>query len=89
MLINLFDRAQAIVRDLLEFKDMVSIFGKYYIYANTVTSLVSCLNRRKPCYRYTKNRVKKGRKGSSVKLKSISSQACHPQTQKIESRSTT
>lgn len=48
MLINLFDRAQAIVRDLLEFKDMVSIFGKYYIYANTVTSLVSCLNRRKP-----------------------------------------
>lgn len=47
MLINLFDRAQAIVRDLLEFKDMVSIFGKYYIYANTVTSLVSCLNRRK------------------------------------------
>lgn len=32
---------------LLEFKDMVSIFGKYYIYANTVTSLVSCLNRRK------------------------------------------
>lgn len=46
MLINLFDRAQTIVRDLLEFKE-VSIFGKYYIYANTVTSLVSCLNRRK------------------------------------------
>ena len=47
MLIDLHGLAQTIMRDLLEFKDMVSVFGKYYIYANTVTSLVACLNKRR------------------------------------------